>query len=130
MNVEIDLSKICDKKGPMCPNCKSHFMVMRPLIRQVLVSKHFQKDMKNESDIMPLVEDVLDCSHEEFSELHKFEESVDGIKIFRAKKGRVHIVYAVDRGMRIIFLRALRNFKEYKRFLSNKKEILAIASSS
>jgi hypothetical protein len=43
--------------------------------------------------------------------------------IFRAKKEGMHIVYCVDKNMRIIFLRVFRNFKEYEKFLENKKEI-------
>jgi hypothetical protein len=69
------------------------------------------------------VKDVLDCSGADFYELHKFEEHIDGNMIFRAKKEGMHIVYCVDRNMRIIFLRAFRNFKDYKRFLDDKKEI-------
>jgi hypothetical protein len=53
----------------------------------------------------------------------KFEESLDGNLIFRAKKQGVHIVYCVYKQMRIIFLRAFRNYSEYGKFLEDKKEI-------
>jgi hypothetical protein len=59
----------------------------------------------------------------EFAELHKFEENLDGNLVFRAKKKGKHIVYGVDKKMRIVFLRKFRNFSEYKKFLDDKKEI-------
>jgi hypothetical protein len=71
-----------------------------------------------------IVKDVLDCSHLEFHELHKFEKNIDGNLIFRAKKEKTHIVYGVDKNMRIVFLRAMKNFTQYKKFLEDKKEIL------
>jgi len=43
--------------------------------------------------------------------------------IFRAKKEGIHIVYCADRNMRIVFLHAFRDFREYERFLEDKKEI-------
>jgi len=43
--------------------------------------------------------------------------------IFRAKKEGTHIVYCVNKEMRIIFLRAIKNYTEYKKFLEDKKEI-------
>jgi hypothetical protein len=69
------------------------------------------------------VKDVLDCSNVNFSELHKFEENIDGNLVFRAKKNGVHIVYCVDKRMKIIFLRAFRNYNEYEKFLEDRKEI-------
>jgi mRNA-degrading endonuclease RelE of RelBE toxin-antitoxin system len=98
-------------------------MSIRPNIKAVVVTKHFFKDMKDAEEARSLVKDVLDCSSEDFYELHKFEEHIDGNMLFRAKKERMHIVYCVDKKMRIIFLRAFKNFKNYKRFLENKKEI-------
>jgi hypothetical protein len=59
----------------------------------------------------------------EFTELHKFEENIDGNLVFRAKKEGIHIVYCVDKRKRIIFLRAFRNYGEYGKFLEDKKEI-------
>jgi hypothetical protein len=43
--------------------------------------------------------------------------------IFRAKTDRMHIVYSVDKNMRIIFMRVFKNFKEYEKFLDDKNEI-------
>jgi hypothetical protein len=54
---------------------------------------------------------------------------VDGSMIFRAKKERVHIVYCVDKKLRIIFLRAFKNYSTYARFLGDKKEIKRMIES-
>ena len=97
-------------------------MSVRPNIESVAVTKHFSKDIKD-IEVQSLVKAVLDCSGEDFYELHKFEAHIDGNMLFRAKKEHMHIVYCVDKKMRIIFLRAFRNFKDYKRFLEDKKEI-------
>lgn len=99
-------------------------MNIRPSIKSVAISKHFLRDLKNNEKATYIIKDVLDCSNLEFNELHKFEKIIDGNLIFRAKKERIHIVYGVDKGMRIIFLRAIKNFNKYKKFLENKKEIL------
>ena len=98
-------------------------MVLRPAIKDVIISKHFSRDLKDEETINSIIKSILDCSHLEFVELHKFEENIDGNIIFRAKKENLHIVYCVDKKMRMIFLRAIRNFDEYKKFIDNKKEI-------
>jgi mRNA-degrading endonuclease RelE of RelBE toxin-antitoxin system len=113
----------CGVKKDFCINCHSHFMSARPNIKSVVVTRHFSKDFKDTEEMRSIVKDVLDCSGADFYELHKFEEHIDGNMIFRAKKEGMHIVYCVDRNMRIIFLRAFRNFKDYKRFLDDKKEI-------
>jgi len=117
------LENPCAMKKDFCVNCHSHFMAVRPYIREVVVTKHFLKDLKDEEEAKSVVKDVLDCSNVDFSELHKFEESVDGNMIFRAKKQGTHIVYCVDRKMRIMFLRAFRNYGEYEKFLEDKKEL-------
>ena len=101
-------------------------MAIRPSVKAVAVSKHFARDLKNQEEMNSIVKDVLDCSNLEFSELHKFEENIDGNLIFRAKKGGTHIVYGVDKKMRIVFLRAFKNFSEYKKFLDDKKQIRKI----
>lgn len=98
-------------------------MTVRPSIKAIAVSKHFVRDLKNEGTMDSIVKGILDCSNLDFSELHKFEENTDGNMIFRANKEGIHIVYGVDKRMRIVFLRAFRNFNEYKKFLDNKKEI-------
>ncbi len=79
--------------------------------------------MKNEEEAKSIIQKVLACSHLEFTELHKFEENVNGNLVFRAKKDGTHIVYCVDRTMQIVFLRAIRNFTEYKKFLDDRKQI-------
>jgi hypothetical protein len=67
---------------------------------------------------------VLDCEHLYFKQLHKLEETIKGNHIFRALKNNLHVVYAIDRSHRLIFLRAFDNFTAYKKFLDNKKQIL------
>jgi len=119
----IELKNPCSARKEFCINCHSHFMAVRPNIKSVVVTKHFAKDIKDADEVQSIVQAVLDCSNADFYELHKFEEHIAGNMIFRAKKEGMHIVYCVDKNRRIIFLRAFRNFKEYKRFLDDKKEI-------
>jgi mRNA-degrading endonuclease RelE of RelBE toxin-antitoxin system len=104
-------------------------MKVRPMIKDVLVSKHFVKDFKDEEKMKSIIKNILDCSHMEFNELHKFEENINGNLIFRAKKENLHIVYCVDKDMSILFLRAIKNFEEYKKFIENKKEIVIMIES-
>jgi mRNA-degrading endonuclease RelE of RelBE toxin-antitoxin system len=105
-------------------------MMLRPAIKSVAVSKHFIRDLRDKEKINSLIKSILDCSHMDFYELHKFEENINGNLIFRAKKEDTHIVYCIDKDKRIIFLRAIRNFTEYKKFLENRKEILRIIRAS
>jgi len=98
-------------------------MTVRPLVKSIIVSKHFLKDLKNEEEVKAIVRDILDCSNADFVELHKFEENVDGNLIFRAKKQGMHIVYCVNKKMNIVFLRVFKNYGEYSRFLGDKREI-------
>jgi mRNA-degrading endonuclease RelE of RelBE toxin-antitoxin system len=121
--MDIKLENPCNERKNFCINCNSHFMALRPLLREIVVSKHFKRDLKDEEKINSIIKSILDCSHMEFNELHKFEENIEGVLIFRAKKENLHIVYCIDKSMRIIFLRAIRNFDEYKRLLDDKKEI-------
>lgn len=125
----MEIENTCNETKDFCQNCNSHFMKVRPLLKEVVVSKHFKRDLKDEEKISFIVKNVLDCSHLDFNELHKFEENIEGNLIFRAKKENLHIIYCVDKVRRIIFLRAIKNFEEYKRFLENKKEIKAIIES-
>ena len=129
MNNDIKLDNVCAERKNFCMNCNSHFMKVRPMIKDVLVSKHFIKDFKNEEKMKAIIGSILDCSHMEFNELHKFEENINGNLIFRAKKENLHIVYCVDKDMRILFLRAIKNFEEYKKFIENKKEIVIMIES-
>jgi mRNA-degrading endonuclease RelE of RelBE toxin-antitoxin system len=113
----------CVEQKDHCLNCHSHFMAVRPHIKSVVVTKRFYKDLKDEEKVKAIVRDVLDCSNFDFYELHKFEKHVNGAMIFRAKTDRMHIVYSVDKNMRIIFMRVFKNFKEYEKFLDDKNEI-------
>jgi mRNA-degrading endonuclease RelE of RelBE toxin-antitoxin system len=119
----VELKNPCAERKNFCVNCHGHFMAVRPYIKSVVVTKHFFKDLKDPEEARSIVRGVLDCSNIDFSELHKFEEHVSGTMIFRAKKEGLRIVYCVDKNMRIIFLRVFRNFREYGKFLENKKEI-------
>jgi mRNA-degrading endonuclease RelE of RelBE toxin-antitoxin system len=123
-NFAVEPKNPCSEQKDFCVNCHSHFMEVRPHIKSVAVTKRFFKDLKDLEEAKSIVRDVLECSNSDFYELHKFEEHVDGNMIFRAKKEGMHIVYCVDKNMRIIFLRVFRNFKEYEKFLENKKEII------
>jgi len=110
----------CLEKTDRCINCHNHFAEARPNIKKVIISNHFKKDFPKYKEI---VQDILDCTHDNFVELHKYEENYSGNIIFRAKKEKIHLIYAIDKQKRLIFLRAFKNFKEYKKFLDNKKEI-------
>jgi hypothetical protein len=123
MGFKVRLDNPCAVRKDFCINCHNHFMTVRPFIKGVIVSKHFVRDLKDEEEMNSIINNVLDCVHLEFDELHKFEENIDGNLIFRAKKRDMHIVYCVDRMMRIIFLRAIKNYTEYRKFLDDKKEI-------
>ena len=123
LKVEPKLESPCGITRDQCINCHSHFMAIRPLIRAAVVSRHFVKDLKDEEEVKSIVNDVLDCSNIDFYELHKFEENIDGNLVFRAKKEGTHVVYSVDKQMRIVFLRAFKNYSEYGKFLEDKKEI-------
>ena len=123
MSAGIKIANPCVMKKDFCINCHSHFMSVRPFIKSMVVSKHFPKDLRDEEEVKSIVNDVLDCTNIDLQELHKFEENIDGNLIFRAKKSGIHIVYCVDKKMRIIFMRAFKNYSEYAKFLEDKKEI-------
>ena len=122
-NFNVEPGNPCAEQKDHCINCHSHFMAVRPHITSVIVTKRFFRDLKDEERAKAIVSAILDCSNADFSELHKFEEHVNGCMIFRAKKEGMHIVYCVDKNMRIIFMRVFKNFKEYEKFLDNKREI-------
>jgi mRNA-degrading endonuclease RelE of RelBE toxin-antitoxin system len=123
MKVDAILESPCELKNDRCLNCHRYFMAVRSLIKAAVVSRHFIKDLKDEEEMNSIVKDILDCSNVAFFELHKFEENINGNLIFRAKKAGIHIVYAIDKQMRIVFLRAFKNYSEYGKFLEDKKEI-------
>jgi len=122
---DVKLKNPCGAKKDYCLNCHSHFMAVRPSIRGVVVAKRFFKDLKDEEKTKSIVRDILDCSNADFYELHKFEKHVGGCMVFRAKKESMHIVYCVDKNMQIIFIRVFKNFKDYEKFLDNKKDLIA-----
>jgi len=109
----------CQKKTIKCINCNDHFERLRPLVKEIVVTKSFLKDAPDFN-----VNSIIECEHAYFRELHKFEEAIDDNYIFRALRDKIHVVYVIDKNHRLIFLRAFRNFKVYKRFLDDKKEIL------
>ena len=97
----------------------SYFHELKPLIKEVLITKHFQKTAPDFD-----IQKVVDSRHEFFTHLHKFEETIEGNHIFRALEKKTHLVYVVDTNHRLIFLSGFSNFKEYKKFLEDKKRIL------
>ena len=130
MGINIKVDNPCRERKSFCVNCHSQFMMLRPSVKSIVVTKHFIKDLKDEEKTNSIIKSILDCSHLEFYELHKFEENIDGNLVFRAKKEGTHIVYCIDKKMRIIFLKAIKNFTEYKKFLENRKEIMRIIKAS
>lgn len=108
-----------------CSECSSHFKNLRSHISGYKISKHLAKELEDHQEIIPK---ILACETECFSELHKFEEKIGGIYIFRAKIDKVHIVYAVDTKT-VLFLRAFKNFNDYTRFLEDKKGIIKLINS-
>ena len=126
MDLNIRVDNPCIERKDFCINCNSHFMKVRPSIRSVVVSRRFVRDLKDRELVDSIIKSILDCSHLEFHELHKFEKNIDGNLIFRAKKEKTHIIYGVDKLMRVIFLRAIKNFAQYKKFLEDKREILRL----
>jgi mRNA-degrading endonuclease RelE of RelBE toxin-antitoxin system len=123
MSASVKLDNPCVIKKDFCINCHSHFVAIRPSIKTLVISKRFIRDLKDKEEVDSIVSGVLNCSNVDFNELHKFEENIDGNLIFRAKKGGIHVVYCVDKKMRIMFLRAFKNYSEYGKFLEDKKEI-------
>jgi hypothetical protein len=100
---KLELKKMCAEEKEFCVNCHSHFLVLRPYITGVVVTKRFLKDLRETRESEAIVDEVLDCSETSFTELHKFEENVDGNLVFRAKKEGKHFVYCVDRNKRLFF---------------------------
>lgn len=112
-------------KSNECVNCHQHFQELRPLVKKIIVSKHFKKDARDFD-----ISQVVDCQHEYFTHLHKFEENIEGNHIFRALQNKTHIVYAIDKQNRLIFLRAFDSFNAYKKFLENKKKIVEMIENA
>ena len=110
----------CRQKTEKCANCHSHFSEMRPSIIKAEVTHAFKKDFQDHETIL---REILDCSHINYIELHKFERKIRDTYIFRAKKDKIHFVYAIHQH-KLILLRAFKNFHEYGKYLLNEKEIL------
>ena len=125
----VDLGNSCQIRTVFCNTCNSHFMRVRPMIKEVVISKHFKRDLKDEKKIKSIIKNILDCSHMEFHEMHKFEENINDNLIFRARKDKMHIVYCVTKDRKIIFLRAIKNYDDYKKFLEDKKLIKKMLKS-
>jgi hypothetical protein len=124
VNFKLESKNACAEQKEFCVNCRSHFLALRPRIKEVVVTKRFLKDLREAEETETIVQEILDCSEVNFTELHKFEENVDGNLVFRAKKEDKHFVYCVDKNTRLIFLRVFKNFKEYGKFLEDKKTII------
>ena len=82
-------------KQEKCLNRYDHFEQLRPAITEVITSKHFLKDAPDFDTNL-----IVDCQHEYFTRLHKFEETIDGNHIFRAIRRKTHYVYAIDKNKR------------------------------
>ena len=131
MEPYLELTNPCSRKKEFCRNCSSHFMEVRPLIRNAVVHKKFFRDLGKDKDrVDAVVRMILDCTNLEFHELHKFEKNVAGNLVFRAKKERTHFVYCVNKKKieTLLFLRAIANFTEYRRLLANEKQIARMAT--
>jgi mRNA-degrading endonuclease RelE of RelBE toxin-antitoxin system len=122
MEIDIKVGDSCSIEKDFCKYCSSHFTSLRPNVKEAIASKRFQRDVKDEEEVNSIINSILDCAHIDFTELHKFEENVGKAALFRAKIGNFHIVYCIE-GERIIFLRRIENFEEYKKFIDDKNEI-------
>lgn len=108
----------CPCRTEKCVNCHDHYQQLRPLVKEIIKTRHFSRDAPDLD-----INGIINCEHENFTRMHKFEEIIDGNHIFRALKGKMHVVYAIDKDERLIFLRAFCNFNSYKKFLNDKKMI-------
>lgn len=106
-----------------------HFLHFFKDIQGIKYSHHFMRDVKHEESLRDIDKKILDPEESAFTELHKFEENIEGSHIFRAKKEQFHIVYAVTDEKELVFLRAIKNFTEYEKFLADKKGIKELINS-
>ena len=84
------LQNPCAIKTDKCLNCHNNFQALRPRIEKALVTKHFMHEVPNYEEIL---NEILDCAHLPYHELHKYEKKINGISVFRAKKDRIHYKY-------------------------------------
>ncbi len=123
MRLDVETGDVCSIKKDFCQNCHNHYKQLRPSIKGVSVSKNFLKELGEEKG-RDIVEKIMNCSHMEFTELHKYEKRVDGFLVFRAKIEGAHIVYCIDKERKVImFLRHFDNYSKYKRFLEDDREL-------
>ena len=127
MGSEPDINDIssnsCSTARAECLNCHGQFLAIRPLLTGIVVTRQFSKDFRSPQEAEANVAAIMECSNVDFYEMHKLEANIDGNLIFRAKREGVHMVYAVDKQLRVVFLRAFRNYSEYGKFLEDKQEI-------
>ena len=112
----------CSGEKIFCDNCNSHFSNLRGNITEVTITRHFEKDLGDSGKRSAVVSQILDCSSKDFHELHKFEFKAGESYIFRAKKDGMHVLYGIS-GNELVFLRAIKNYGEYKRFLVEVKRL-------
>ena len=93
-----------------------HFEEFRPTIRNILYTKHFKHEA-HDFDAKVILEKGSS------THLHKYEENIQGNHIFRALIEKKHYVYAINKEHDMIMLRVFHNFKNYKKYLEDKKEI-------
>lgn len=51
MDFNIKLDNSCIERKDFCINCNSEFMMVRPSIKEVAVSKHFVRDLKDNEEM-------------------------------------------------------------------------------
>lgn len=93
-----------------------HFDQFRENINDIFYTKHFKREE-------PQFDAEIILKSEFKTHLHKYEENIQGNHIFRALIKRKHYVYVIDKNNNLIMLRVFHNFKEYKKYLENKKKI-------
>ena len=49
------LENPCAAEKDFCVNCHSHFKAIRPLLKTVVVSRHFIRDLKDKEEVNPIV---------------------------------------------------------------------------
>lgn len=131
LKLDIKTGNPCSLQKDFCRNCHNHYAELRPSITGVVVSNRFLNDNKDDETSEAIIEQILDCSHLQFTELHKFEKKVDRFLIFRAKIDSSHVVYSIDKENKIIiFMRMIKNFSEYKRFLEDDRKIKKLIQRS
>ena len=104
-------------------NERSHFEQINDQIDEYEISNHCKRDLKGLA--LPFIMDIIDKKHEGFEELHKFELKFENGTFFRAKINGIHILYCFS-NKKITFLRAFKNFIEYKKVLNHPEKLLKL----